>query len=55
MSNNERKAAWLLALFCGLPFVCGAAVKFLPMWLSVPSVFVLGMFWIGTAIQIRDS
>jgi hypothetical protein len=53
--KDEEKAAWQLLFLCGLPFVCGAAFNFLPLWLSVPTVLVLGIFWLGIINQIRES
>lgn len=34
------------------PFLIGAAINFLPAWVSVPAVLLLALFWLGSWVLI---
>lgn len=38
-----------------IPFVVGAALEFLPAWISVPITFSLGILWLGSAATLKST
>jgi hypothetical protein len=51
--NSSEKIIALGTVIVG-PFVVGAALEFLPTWLSFPMTFVVSIFWLGTMGQIAE-
>jgi hypothetical protein len=41
-----------LAIFV-LPFAISASIEFMPLWLSVPTSFICGVFWFGAVVAVR--
>jgi hypothetical protein len=37
-----------------IPFVIGAALEFLPRWLSWPATLLGGMLWVGSCIMLAE-
>jgi len=53
MKTTEDKLIALGIVIVG-PFVVGAALEFLPTWLSFPMTFIVSIFWLGTMVQIGE-
>ena len=51
--NSSEKIIALGTVTVG-PFVVGAALEFLPTWLSFPMTFIVSIFWLGTMVQIGE-
>lgn len=53
MKTLQDKIIALSVVIVG-PFVVTASIEFLPWWLSSPIVFLTGLFWWGTMVQIGE-
>lgn len=49
--KKDRTAFWVVI---GAPFVGGATMEFLPMWVALPTLFVCGLLWLGAFLTLRD-
>jgi len=46
---------YLLAMFFGIPFAIGAAFHFFGGWVGCPALFILGLYWLGVCVTIKDA
>jgi hypothetical protein len=50
IKSPRQKIFWAIFL---LPFAFSAAIQFLPTWLSVPTAFLCGAFWLGAIVTLN--